>query len=77
MSVFYRGGKRRSGCGHLPAEMAYDGVDELEILRERDTIILRPVRPSWLSLVDLPKVDEVFLQERKDVIERVKPNSGA
>nr|WP_244640802.1 hypothetical protein [Pseudomonas fluorescens] len=61
----------------MPAEMAYDGVDELEILRERDTIILRPVRPSWLSLVDLPKVDEVFLQERKDVIERVKPNSGA
>ena len=62
---------------HLPADMAYDGVDELEILREGDTIILRPVRPSWLSLVDLPKVDEVFLQERKDVIERVKPNSGA
>ncbi|CRN00697.1 Virulence-associated protein [Pseudomonas sp. 34 E 7] len=62
---------------HLPADMTYDGVDELEILREGDTIILRPVRPSWLSLVDLPKVDEVFLQERKDVIERVKPNSGA
>ncbi|MEX5594265.1 type II toxin-antitoxin system VapB family antitoxin [Pseudomonas orientalis] len=62
---------------HLPADMAYDGVDELEILREGDTIILRPVRPSWLTLVDLPKVDEVFLQERKDVIERVKPDSGA
>ena len=49
----------------MPAEMAYDGVDELEILRERDTIILRPVRPSWLSLVDLPKVDEVFCKKGK------------
>ncbi|MGK9417671.1 type II toxin-antitoxin system VapB family antitoxin [Pseudomonas cedrina] len=62
---------------HLPAEMAYDGVDELEILREGDTIILRPVRPSWLSLVDLPKMDEDFLQEREDVIECVRPDSGA
>ncbi|CRM12167.1 Virulence-associated protein [Pseudomonas sp. 24 E 13] len=50
---------------HLLADMAYDGVDELEILREGDTIILRPVRPSWLSLVDLPKVDEVFFARKE------------
>ncbi|WP_370694815.1 type II toxin-antitoxin system VapB family antitoxin [Pseudomonas sp. FP597] len=58
---------------HLPADMAYDGVDELDISREGNTIILRPARPSWLSLADLPRADEGFLQEREEIIKGVRP----
>ena len=61
---------------HFPADMAYEGVDELEIVREGDMIILRPVRPGWLSLADLPRVDEGFLQEREEVIEALRPEEG-
>lgn len=52
----------------LPANMAYAGLDELAINREGGVITLRPVRPSWRSLRDLPRADEDFLQERPDVI---------
>lgn len=52
----------------LPADMAYEGVGELEITRSGDTITLRPVRPGWLSLAELPKADADFLAERSSVI---------
>lgn len=52
----------------LPNDMAYEGVGELGISREGDTITLRPVRPSWQSLSKLPKAGADFLQDRIDVI---------
>ncbi|MGP0011535.1 antitoxin PaaA2 family protein [Pseudomonas sp.] len=33
-----------------------------------DVITLRPVRPSWQSLAELPAADSDFLQERPDII---------
>ena len=54
---------------HLPADMSYEGVGELEITRNGDTITLRPVRPSWTSLAQVPTADAVFLQERQNVID--------
>jgi len=53
---------------HLPSDMAFDGVGELEITRTGDTITLRPARPDWRSLGKLPKADADFLQERADVV---------
>ncbi|UVJ42102.1 type II toxin-antitoxin system VapB family antitoxin [Pseudomonas sp. LS1212] len=53
---------------HLPTNMAYEGVGELEITRNGDVITLRPVRPSWQSLAELPKADEDFLQERPSIV---------
>jgi len=52
----------------LPADMAYEGVEELEITRTGDTITLRPVRPDWMSLTELPKADRTLLQEPQDVV---------
>jgi antitoxin VapB len=52
----------------LPADMSFEGVGELEITRSGDTITLRPVRPSWLSLADLSKADADSLQKRQNVI---------
>ena len=49
--------------------MEYQGVSELEIIRDGETLILRPVRPSWASLRDVAAADPDFLTERKDVIE--------
>ncbi len=53
----------------IPKDMEFVGVSELEIRKEGDTLVLRPVRPSWLSLADEAAADPDFLIERVDVIE--------
>jgi antitoxin VapB len=53
----------------IPRDMEFQGVTELEILREGDALILRPARPSWGSLRDVPAADNDFLAERQDVID--------
>jgi antitoxin VapB len=53
----------------IPRDMEFQGVSELEIIRKGDTLILRPARPSWGSLRDVPPADANFLRERQDVVE--------
>jgi len=53
----------------LPSDMAYEGIDKLEIRRSGDTITLRPLRPGWLSFSAQPKADPDFLHNRSDVID--------
>ncbi|MGY2269137.1 type II toxin-antitoxin system VapB family antitoxin [Pseudomonas sp. SDO5561_S422] len=65
VSIFKNG---KNQAIRLPTDMAYDGVGELEITRNGDTITLRPVRPSWGSFAELPKADADFLEERPDII---------
>lgn len=65
VSIFKNG---KNQAIRFPTDMAYEGVVELEITRNGDTITLRPVRPSWSSLAALPKADADFLQERQSVI---------
>ncbi|MBY5923856.1 MULTISPECIES: type II toxin-antitoxin system VapB family antitoxin [unclassified Halomonas] len=65
VSIFKNG---KSQTVQLPADMAYEGIRELEITRDGDVITLRPARPSWESFKDLPKADDNFLQERPSVV---------
>ncbi len=44
VSIFKNGNNRAI---RLPRDLDFDGVSELEIVREGDSIILRPVRPTW------------------------------
>lgn len=66
VSVFKNGVNR---AVRLPKDMDFEGVTELEIRREGDTIILRPIKPSWESFSAIDKADEDFLSKRPDVIE--------
>ncbi|MEK6423460.1 MAG: type II toxin-antitoxin system VapB family antitoxin [Burkholderia gladioli] len=52
----------------IPKGLEYQGVVELEIGREGDTITLRPVRPTWSSFAALDPADPDFLSERSPVI---------
>ena len=65
VSIFKNG---KNQAIRFPNDMSYEGVSELEITRSGDTITLRPVRPNWLSLADLPKADADFMAERQSVI---------
>ena len=51
-----------------PRDLDFDGVSQLEIVREGDSIILRPVRPTWGSFFELEKADPDFMAEREDVV---------
>ena len=65
VSIFKNG---KNQAVRLPADMAYEGVGELEISREGDVTILRPVRPSWASFTELAKADADYLQKRPVVV---------
>lgn len=65
VSVFKNGNSRAI---RIPRDFDFEGVNELTIVREGDTIILRPVRPTWTSLANETCADSDFLIEREDVI---------
>jgi len=65
VSIFKNG---KNQAIRLPKDMEFDGLSELEIIREGDTIILRPTKVSWLSLLSNEKVDDDFLTDRDEVI---------
>lgn len=49
--------------------MQFEGMTELEIQREGDTILLRPVRPNWTSFAGEPAADADFLAEHPAVVQ--------
>ncbi len=65
VSVFKNGNNR---AVRIPRDMDFEGVSELEIIREGDSIILRPVRPTWSSFSEQEQADPDFLAERENVI---------
>ncbi len=66
VSIFINGNNR---AVRLPRDMDFDGVNELEISRDGDTLLLRPVKPSWNSFAQQEKADADFLTDRPNVIE--------
>lgn len=65
VSIFKNGNNRAI---RLPRDLDFEGVSELEIIREGDSIILRPVRPTWRSFRQFEKADADFMTERGDII---------
>ncbi len=65
VSIFKNGNNRAI---RLPRDLDFEGVSELEIVREGDSIILRPVRPTWDSFFELERADPDFMAEREDVV---------
>lgn len=65
VSIFKNGNNRAI---RLPRDMDFEGASELEIIREGESIILRPIRPTWGSFAQLEKADEDFMAEREEVI---------
>ena len=65
VSIFRNGSNQAI---RLPKDMEFKGVQQLEIIQQGDTIILRPLRPSWVTLAESEKADSDFLQDRVDII---------
>lgn len=65
---------KRNQAIRIPKDMEFQGILELEIRKEGDTLILSPARPCWSSLRTLSNADDDFLTERVDVIEEGRFN---
>ncbi len=65
VSVFKNGNYRAL---RLPRDIDFDGVNELEIVRDGDTLIFRQVKPTWGSFLQEEKADADFLAEREDLV---------
>jgi len=65
VSIFKNG---KNQAIRLPKDMEFNGLSELEIVKEGDTIILRPPRPSWRSLLNCESADDDFLNDRDEII---------
>ncbi|QGY32778.1 type II toxin-antitoxin system VapB family antitoxin [Pantoea cypripedii] len=65
VSIFKNGNNRAI---RLPRDLDFEGVSELEIVREGDSIILRPVRPTWSSFPQLEKAGADFMADRTDIV---------
>jgi antitoxin VapB len=66
VSVFRR---KRDVTLRLPKDFDFPGVTELTIAKCGDAILLRPVRPSWTSMINEPRPDDDFLCNRTDIFE--------
>jgi antitoxin VapB len=51
VSIFLNNGNQAI---RLPEDLAFPGVTELTIEKQGDTILLRPILPSWISFLDEP-----------------------
>lgn len=65
VSIFTNGNNQ---AVRLPKDMEFVGVKELEIIREGDRIILKPIRPSWITLAESDKADNDFMQDREAIV---------
>ncbi len=64
VSIFKNGNNRAI---RLPRDLDFEGVNELEIIREGDSLILRPIKPSWVSFREQEKADADFMTERANI----------
>ena len=61
----------------LPKKFEFDGVTEVEIKKEGESIILTPKRKSWTSFSSIEKADNDFLLGRVGVVDEGRAASYA
>ncbi len=53
----------------LPKDFEFEGISEVIITKDGESIVLTPKRKSWDSFFSGDKADKSFLEERPDIIE--------
>ena len=65
-SIFKNG---KNQAIRLPKDFEFEGVTELTITKEGESVILTPKRKSWTSFNQVEVADAQFLSERPEIIE--------
>lgn len=51
----------------LPKDFEFQGVDEVIIRKEGNSLVITPAKLNWMSFADLPAADDDFMSERIDI----------
>ena len=70
-SLFKNG---RNQAVRLPKELEFSGVNEVELRKEGNSIIITPLRKSWASFADISEAEHDYLSERNDIVEGERVN---
>lgn len=54
----------------IPKAYEFQGIDEVIIVKEGDTIVLMPARKSWSSFSQLPSADKDFMSSREPLMDK-------
>ena len=60
----------KSQAVRIPKAFEFAGIDEVNICKEGDRLVITPVRKNWGSFMALPKADDDFMQERPELMGR-------
>ena len=63
----FRNGKNQAV--RLPRQFEFEGVNEVDIRKEGNAIVLLPVRKNWVSYAALPAADEDFMAARPSLLD--------
>ena len=53
----------------LPKGFEFEGISEVEITRDGESLMLTPKRKSWRSFSDVNRADTDFLVDRPDILD--------
>lgn len=66
-AALFKNGKNQAV--RLPKEFEFEGVTEVEIKKEGNSLILTPTRKSWTSYSEVEKADDDYLLDRSDLLD--------
>ncbi len=58
----------RNQAIRLPKDREIQGVNELEIDRPGNTVVLKTSRPDWLSMAEYESADDDFPVDRENIV---------
>ena len=53
----------------IPKSMEFEGINEVEVYKDGNRLIIEPKRKTWLSFTKLKKADDNFMSERPDLMD--------
>lgn len=63
----------RSQAVRIPKAFRFEGVDEVIIRKEGETLILMPIRKTWQSYArEAPSVGDDFMAERPELMDDLR-----
>ena len=58
----------RSQAVRIPKELAFTGIDAVNVEKRGNTVILTPARKTWESFAELPAADDDFMVIRPRLV---------
>lgn len=62
----------RSQAVRIPKDLAFKGVDAVNVVKQGNAVVLTPLRKTWESFAELSGADEDFMVVRPRLMKTLK-----